>query len=198
MNNQRQIGLATRMYGDDFSDEFPKATNSDHAAWIRSMIRAGYFQTLESFTDPAEHEGPHDYTELRKVRFRVQPRGELTEFVASYGINERLAGPNGITMPKMNTVTIPTEIFFFGCSTYFISPDWDHERVYNAGGPHPIGATINPPIKEYARHGSGSGSRPGSVITYVDGHANFEDQQFIDKELLWHPDQRIGQPVSRR
>ena len=188
MNNQKQIALATMMYGDDFNSHFPKATNSDHTDWIKSMIRAGYFENLKSFEDPAEHEGPHDYSDLRKVKMRMSGRGpdaNVVEFTASYGINERLAGPNGIMMPKFTSVPEPTSIFFFGCATYFIVPDWDHERVYNAGGPHPIGRTINLPNKQYARHGSGSGSKPGSVITYVDGHSEFEDQEFIQKDLQW-------------
>lgn len=184
MNNQKQISLATIMYGDDFNGYFPPATNSDHTDWIKNMIRAGYFESLKSFEDPAEHEGPHDHSKLRKVTMRMD-NGEREEFTASYGINERLAGPNGVKMPKFQTVPEPTSNFFFGCSTYFIAPDWDHERVYNAGGPHPIGSTINPPQKEYARHGSGSGSKPGSVITYVDGHSNFESQEFIQKDLQW-------------
>jgi prepilin-type N-terminal cleavage/methylation domain-containing protein len=186
MNNQKQIALATMMYGDDFEGSFPPATNSDHTEWIKSMIRVGYFQELKSFTDPAEKEGLHDYTDLRTVTLRLDD-GRTNRFVASYGINERLAGPNGVKMPKFQDVLEPTSIFFFGCSTYFIAPDWDHERVYNAGGPHPIGSTINPPKKEYARHGSGSGSRPGSVITYVDGHSAFENQEFIQKDLMWFP-----------
>ena len=188
MNNQKQIALATMMYGDDFNGQFPKATTSDHTDWIKSMIAAGYFESLKSFEDPAEHEGPHDHSDLRKVRMRMSGRGpdaNTIEFTASYGINERMAGPAGIKMPKFSTVPEPTSIFFFGCATYFIAPDWDHERVYNAGGPHPIGSTINPPKKEHARHGSGSGSKPGSVITYVDGHSAFEDQEFIQKDLPW-------------
>ncbi len=186
ISNQRQMALATRMYGDDFDGFFPPATNQDHTAWIQNMIRAGYFSTLKTFRDPAESEGPHDFTRLRTVKMRL-PDKTVKEFIASYGINERLAGPNGVKMPKFQMVPEPASIFFFGCATYFIAPDWDHERVYNAGGPHPEGTTRNPPKKEYARHGSGSGSRPGSVITYVDGHAAFEDQEFIQKDLQWFP-----------
>ncbi len=191
INNQRQIGLATRMYADEFRDEFPKASNNDHALWIKKMVAAGYFKTMDIFKDPAERFGPHDYTRLRTVRTAINRK--RVEFVASYGINERLAGPNGILMPKMSNVRKPGQIFYFGCCTYFISPDWDHERVYNAGGPHPIGSTSTPPKKEYARHGSASGSRPGSVIAYVDGHATFRDQTYIEKTLLWHENQRIDQ-----
>ena len=186
MSNQKQIALATQMYGDDFQDNFPKATGQDHTEWIKVMIRAGYFSTLKVFKDPSESEGPHDYTELRTVRLRMDGRPD-EDFVASYGINERMAGPAGIKMPKFSTVQDPTRIFFFGCSTYFIAPDWDHERVFNAGGPHPIGATQGPPRKQYARHGSGTGSKPGSVITYVSGNASFEDQTFIEKDLMWFP-----------
>ncbi|MGZ8901076.1 MAG: hypothetical protein ACXW3Z_13365, partial [Limisphaerales bacterium] len=125
----------------------------------------------------------NDYTKLRT--FPITIDGQRSDFIGSYGINERLAGPNGIEMPTYQSVRDPSSIFFFGCATYFIVPDWDHERVYNAGGPQPIGATINPPRKKFARHGSGTGSKPGSVITYVDGHAQFQDQKHIDKKLLW-------------
>lgn len=187
MSNQKQIALATQMYGDDYEGFFPPATNQDHTDWIKSMIKAGYLSTLKIFRDPSESEGPHDFTELRTVRMRMDDN-TVEEFVASYGINERLAGPNGVMMPKFQNVREPSSIFFFGCATYFIVPDWDHERVYNAGGPHPIGSTQNPPRKEHARHGSGTGSRPGSVVTYVAGNAAFEDQVFIDKDLKWFPD----------
>lgn len=186
ISNQRQIALATQMYGDDFEGNFPKAKTEDHTEWIKAMIRAGYFDTLAIFKDPSETEGPHDYTDLRRVQLKRED-GTIEEFIASYGINERLAGPAGIVMPKFQSVKDPTNIFFFGCATYFIAPDWDHERVYNAGGKKEIGATQNPPIKEYARHGSGTGSKPGSVITYVSGNASFEDQIFIQKDLQWFP-----------
>jgi prepilin-type N-terminal cleavage/methylation domain-containing protein len=198
MSNQKQIALATQMYGDDFEGNFPKATGADHAEWIKAMMRAGYFGTLKIFKDPSEAEGPHNFTELRTVKLRMPGRAD-EEFVASYGINERVAGPAGILMPKFQTVKDPTNIFFFGCSTYYIAPDWDHERIFNAGGPHPIGATQSPPRKQYARHGSGSGSKPGSVITYISGNSSFEDQEFIEKDLQWFPgDSRRPKTSSRR
>ena len=196
MSNQRQIALSTQMYGDDYEGNFPKATGGDHAEWIKAMIRAGYFSTLKIFHDPAESEGGHDFTELRKVRLRMPGRDE--EAILSYGVNERLAGPAGIKMPKFQTVKDPSRIFFFGCSTYFIAPDWDHERVYNAGGPHPIGSTQNRPKKQHARHGSGSGSRPGSVITYVGGNADFETQEFIEYDLMWFPGDSRRPPSRNR
>lgn len=186
ISNQRQIALATQMYGDDFEGNFPKAETDDHTQWIKAMIGAGYFDTLAIFRDPSESEGPHDHTDLRRVKLQHED-GREEEFIASYGINERLAGPAGIIMPKFQSVKDPTNIFFFGCATYFIAPDWDHERVYNAGGSHEISSTRNPPKKELARHGSGTGSKPGSVITYVSGNASFEDQTFIQKDLQWFP-----------
>jgi prepilin-type N-terminal cleavage/methylation domain-containing protein len=186
INNQRQIALATQMYADDNNDFFPQASTSDHPLWIKQMIRAGYFPSIEVFRDPADLEGPstRKHIELRRVRLTMD--GQQQQFIASYGINERLAGPAGVKWAKALQVPEPVAIFFFGCATYFISPDWDHERVYNASGPHPIGVTTNPPRKEYARHGSTAGSRPGSVITFVDGHAEFKDQLFIQKKLRWH------------
>ena len=183
LSNQRQMALATQMYGDDNNGAFPKADPIDHTLWIKSMLTTRNFSTLKIFEDPAEREGGNDYTKLRT--FPITINGERRNFIGSYGINERLAGPNGIEMPTFQSVRVPSSIFFFGCATYFIVPDWDHERVYNAGGPQPIGMTINPPRKRFARHGSGTGSKPGSVITYVDGHAQFQDQKFIDKKLLW-------------
>jgi prepilin-type N-terminal cleavage/methylation domain-containing protein len=185
LSNQRQISLSTQMYADDFNGAFPKADNADHTLWIKRMLSTKYFSTLKIFEDPAEIEGGNDYTKLRT--FPITIDGKREQFIGSYGINERLAGPNGIMMPTYQSVPQPTSIFFFGCATYFISPDWDHERVYNAGGPQPIGATVNPPRRRYARHGSGAGSKPGSVITYVDGHAQFHDQVYIQKNLRWLP-----------
>ena len=183
LSNQRQMALATQMYGDDSNGAFPKADPIDHTLWIKTMFSTRNFSTLKIFEDPAEREGGNDYTKLRT--FPITIDGERRNFIGSYGINERLAGPNGIEMPTYQSVRVPASIFFFGCATYFIVPDWDHERVYNVGGPQPIGATINTPRKKWARHGSGTGSKPGSVITYVDGHAQLQDQKFIDKKLLW-------------
>jgi len=186
LSNQRQIALATQMYADDFNGNFPKATNEDHTLWITRMLKTRHFSTLKIFEDPAEKEGGTDFTKLRT--FPITIDGRRTNFVGSYGINERLAGPNGILMPTYQSVKEPVTLYYFGCATYFIVPDWDHERVYNAGGPQPIGATANPPRRKYARHGSGAGSKPGSVIAYVDGHAKFEDQVFIQKRLRWTQD----------
>jgi prepilin-type N-terminal cleavage/methylation domain-containing protein len=183
VSNQRQISLSTQMYADDSNGAFPKADNSDHTLWIKKMITTKNFSTLKIFEDPAEREGGNDYTKLRT--FPITIDGKAQTFIGSYGSNERLTGPNEIKMPTYQSVLEPTAIFYFGCSTYFIAPDWDHERVYNAGGPQPIGATVNPPKRKFARHGSGTGSKPGSVITYVDGHARFEDQTFIQKKLRW-------------
>ncbi len=197
MSNQKQIALSTQMYGDDFEGNFPKALGHDHAEWIKVMIRSGYFSDLKVFRDPAESEGGHDFTDLRTFRLRIPGRADQ-EDVLSYGINERVAGPAGIKMPKFQTVQTPSQIFFFGCSTYFIAPDWDHERVYNAGGPHPIGSTQNRPRKQYARHGSGSGSRPGSVITYVGGNSSFETQDFIEFDLMWFPGDSRRPPSRNR
>jgi prepilin-type N-terminal cleavage/methylation domain-containing protein len=183
LSNQRQIALSTQMYADDANGTFPKADLMDHTKWITRMVKTRDFSTLKIFEDPAEREGGNDNTKLRT--FPIIIDGQRRDFIGSYGINERLSGPNGIEMPTYQSVRQPSSIFFFGCATYFIVPDWDHERVYNAGGPQPIGTTINPPRKKWARHGSGSGSKPGSVITYVDGHAQFQDQKFIEKKLMW-------------
>jgi len=183
VSNQRQISLSTQMYADDFNGAFPKADNSDHTLWIKRMITTKNFSTLKIFEDPAEREGGNDYTKLRT--FPIMIDGKQQTFIGSYGSNERLTGPNNILMPTYQSVLEPTAIFYFGCATYFIAPDWDDERVFNAGGPQPIGATMNPPKRKFARHGSGGGGKPGSVITYVDGHAKFEDQTFIDKKLRW-------------
>ncbi len=183
INNQRQISLSTQMYADDCNGAFPKADANDHTLWVKRMLATKNFTTLKIFEDPAEREGGNDYTQLRT--FPIIINGKQTNFIGSYGSNERLTGPSSIVMPTYQSVLEPSAIFYFGCSTYFIAPDWDSERIYNAGGPHPIGVTANPPIRKYARHGSGGGSKPGSVITYVDGHAKFEDQTYIQKKLRW-------------
>jgi len=183
LSNQRQMFLSTQMYADDYNGAFPKADTSDHTLWIKRMMSTKNFSTLKIFEDPAEMEGGNDFTKLRT--FQINLDGKSRNFIGSYGINERLAGPAGIVNPTYQSVAEPGSIFFFGCATYFIAPDWDHERVYNAGGPQPIGATANPPRRKYARHGSGTGSKPGSVVTYVDGHAQFQDQAFLQKKLRW-------------
>lgn len=172
------------MYADDFRGAFPGSIPTDHTLWIKRMLEAKYFPTLQIFLDPAESQVRPENQALRTFSITINNR--LQKFIGSYGINERLAGPNGILMPTVQSVKEPTELFFFGCAVYIVSPDWDRERVYNASGPVNIGSEILPPRKDYARHGSGSGSRPGSVVTYVDGHAKFEKQDFIEKTLRWY------------
>lgn len=183
LSNQRQISLSTRMYADDHDGAFPKADNGDHTLWIKSMVTTMNFSTLKIFEDPAEHEGGNDYTSRRQFNYNLN--GKTVNFTGSYGINERLSGPNGIMMPTYQSVKEPEAIFYFGCAIYFIVPDWDSERVYNAGGPQSIGTSMNPPIRKYARHGSGAGGEAGSVVTYVDGHAQFQNQTYIYKKLRW-------------
>jgi len=183
LNNQRQIATATLMYVDDADGRFPHSTNADHALWLKSMIVAGYFPSEKVFEDPADNEGDPRFRLQRRVRLTVGDQRK--DFIASYGINERLAGPNGILMPRIVMVRQPSTTFFFGCATYFVVPDWDHERVYNASGPQILGVTRNPPRRDYARHGAHAGSKPGSVITFADGHTEFYTQQEIAEHLEW-------------
>ncbi|MCH2385756.1 MAG: hypothetical protein MK293_10925 [Pedosphaera sp.] len=53
---------------------------------------------------------------------------------------------------------------------------WNHERVYNASGPHQPSSSANPPNERYARHNSGKNNRPnkqskgGNNITFANLH----------------------------
>jgi len=97
-----------------------------------------------------------------------------------------------ISNKKISQVPEPDKIFFFGCATYMVVPHWDHERVYNASGPHQPSASANPPNELYARHNSGKKnqakeqSKGGSNITYTDLHYEYKNQYFIDRNLWWY------------
>ncbi|MGY8650987.1 MAG: type II secretion system protein [Verrucomicrobiia bacterium] len=56
MSNQKQLGLSTAMYAEDFDDKFPVSitphTVQNQANWLVSMHDAGYISTMDLFTDP--------------------------------------------------------------------------------------------------------------------------------------------------
>ena len=109
LSNQRQMALATQMYGDDSNGAFPKADPIDHTLWIKSMFTTHNFSTLKIFEDPAEREGGNDSTKLRT--FPIIINGERRNF-RFIGINERLAGPNGIEMPTYQSLRYPRPFSF--------------------------------------------------------------------------------------
>jgi len=182
MNNQRQIALMTIMYAEDYDGNYPKSNLGN--VWLVDMMNDGYFQSMDVFRDPSDMEGP--YNMLKYRTFRMNHKGKKIKTVIGYGINERLSGPNGIMYPKTTSVPDPDQIYFFGCANYHIVPDWDHERVYNASGPHAPSNSINPPDPKYARHSPNAGNQSGSVIMYADFHYEFQNQQYIYETLRWH------------
>ena len=198
MSNQKQLGLSTAMYAEDFEDKFPVSitphTVQNHANWLLSMHDAGYLSTMDLFTDPADVEGPYNILTLRKRRILLDKRSR--DIVFSYGANEQMIGPSDQRYKKISQVPEPDKIFFFGCATYMVVPHWDHERVYNASGPHQPSASANPPNELYARHNSGKKnqakeqSKGGSNITYTDLHYEYKNQYFIDKRLWWYKNHR--------
>ena len=107
-----------------------------------------------------------------------------------------MIGPSDQRYKKISQVPEPGKIFFFGCATYMVVPHWDHERVYNASGPHQPSSSANPPNELYARHNSGKKnqakeqSKGGSNITYTDLHYEYKNQYFIDKRLWWYKNHR--------
>ena len=107
-----------------------------------------------------------------------------------------MIGPSDQRYKKISQVTDQDKIFFFGCATYMVVPHWDHERVYNASGPHQPSSSANPPNELYARHNSGKKNRAGekskggSNITYVDLHYEFKNQYHIDRKLWWYKNHR--------
>lgn len=198
MSNQKQLGLSTAMYAEDFEDKFPVSitphTVQNHANWLVSMHDAGYLSTMDLFTDPADVEGAYNTLKFRRRKLIVDNRSR--DIVFSYGANEQMIGPSDQRYKKISQVPEPGKIFFFGCATYMVVPHWDHERVYNASGPHQPSASANPPNELYARHNSGKKnqakeqSKGGSNITYTDLHYEYKNQYFIDKRLWWYKNHR--------
>ena len=72
MSNQKQLGLSTAMYAEDYDDKFPVSvtphTTQNHAKWLTSMYDVGYLSTMDLFSDPADVESPHNMIKLRKRR----------------------------------------------------------------------------------------------------------------------------------
>ena len=198
MSNQKQLGLSTAMYAEDYDDKFPISTTphsvQNHARWLTSMHDAGYLGTMDLFSDPADVEGTYNIVKMRTRRIVVGKRSR--DIVFSYGANEQMIGPSDHRYKKISQVPDPDKIFFFGCATYMVVPHWDHERVYNASGPHQPSSSANPPNGLYARHNSGGKgrvdekSKGGSNITYVDLHYEFRNQYHIDKKLWWYKNHR--------
>ena len=198
MSNQKQLGLSTAMYAEDFEDKFPVSitphTVQNHANWLLSMHDAGYLSTMDLFTDPADVEGAYNTLKFRRRKLLVDNKSR--DIVFSYGANEQMIGPSDQIYKKISQVPNPGKIFFFGCATYMVVPHWDHERVYNASGPHQPSASANPPNELYARHNSGKKnqakeqSKGGSNITYTDLHYEYKNQYFIDKRLWWYKNHR--------
>ena len=198
ISNQKQLGLSTAMYAEDFEDKFPVSitphTVQNHANWLLSMHDAGYLSTMDLFTDPADVEGAYNTLKFRRRKLLVDNKSR--DIVFSYGANEQMIGPSDQRYKKISQVPEPGKIFFFGCATYMVVPHWDHERVYNASGPHQPSASANPPNELYARHNSGKKnqakeqSKGGSNITYTDLHYEYKNQYFIDKRLWWYKNHR--------
>ena len=198
MSNQKQLGLSTAMYAEDFDDKFPISitphTVQNHANWLVSMHDAGYLSTMDLFSDPADVEGAYNTLKFRKRKLLVDNKSR--DIVFSYGANEQMIWPSDQKYKKISQVPEPDKIFFFGCATYMVVPHWDHERVYNASGPHQPSSSSNPPNELYARHNSGkktqakAQSKGGSNITYTDLHYEYKNQHFIDKKLWWYQNHR--------
>ena len=142
MSNQKQLGLSTAMYAEDFEDKFPLSlagSTQQHATWLVIMHDVGYLSTMDLFTDPADVEGQYNLFKMRKRRIKTGK--EYRDIVFSYGASEQLVGPANIKYQKISQIPVPDKILFFACANYMVVPFWDHERVYNASGPHPIGQT---------------------------------------------------------
>ena len=97
------------------------------------MFSARNFSTLKIFEDPAEMEGGNDYTKLRTFQIRID--GTNRNFIGSYGINERLAGPNGIMNPTYQSIQEPAVLFFFWESAIVIVTVQQPGLSKRMGGP---------------------------------------------------------------
>jgi hypothetical protein len=119
MSNQKQLGLSTAMYAEDFEDKFPVSitphTVQNHANWLVSMHDAGYLSTMDLFTDPADVEGAYNTLKFRRRKLLVDNRSR--DIVFSYGANEQMIGPSDQRHKKISQVPDPGEIFFFDCAT---------------------------------------------------------------------------------
>ena len=134
MSNQKQLGLSTAMYAEDYDDKFPVSITphsvQNHAKWLTSMHDVGYMSSMDLFSDPADVESPHNMIKLRKRKILLGKKSR--DVVFSYGANEQMIGPSNQIYKKISQVPQQDKIFFFGCATYMVVPSWDHERVYNA------------------------------------------------------------------
>ena len=102
MSNQKQLGLSTAMYAEDFEDKFPVSitphTVQNHANWLVSMHDAGYLSTMDLFTDPADVEGAYNTLKFRRRKLLVDNRSR--DIVFSYGANEQMIGPSESKVQK--------------------------------------------------------------------------------------------------
>ena len=164
MSNQKQLGLSTAMYAEDFEDKFPLSaagSTQAHAKWLVVMHEVGYLSTMDLFTDPADVEDSYNLVEFRTRRIIVDNKPR--DILFSYGASEQLVGPANIKYQKISQVPVPDKILFFACANYMVVPFWDHKRVYNASGPHLFGGSgAYPPNERYARHNSGKTTDPTS------------------------------------
>ena len=194
MSNQKQLGLSTAMYAEDFEDKFPLSaagSTQAHAKWLVVMHEVGYLSTMDLFTDPADVEDSYNLVEFRTRRLIVDNKPR--DILFSYGASEQLVGPANIKYKKISQVPVPDKILFFACANYMVVPFWDHKRVYNASGPYLFGGSgAYPPNELYARHNSGTNirankqSKGGNNITFADLHYEYKNQYFIDRNLWWY------------
>ena len=93
MSNQKQLGLSTAMYAEDFDGRFPISTTphsvQNHAKWLTSMHEAGFLSTMDLFSDPADVESPHNMIKLRKRRIRVGDQNRDIVFLWGKRANDR-------------------------------------------------------------------------------------------------------------
>ena len=123
MSNQKQLGLSTAMYAEDFDGEFPKSlpgSTQNHANWLVVMHKANFLSTMDLFSDPADTEGPMN--ELKHRKRRINLGKETRDIVFSYGANEQIVGPANIKHGKVDQVPEPDKILFFGCANYMVVP----------------------------------------------------------------------------
>ena len=156
------------------------------------MHEVGYLSTMDLFSDPADVEGLPQYCST-SGNDASSIGNKSRDIVFSYGASEQLVGPANIKYQKISQVPVPDKILLFACANYMVVPFWDHERVYNASGPHPAGETLlirqtrdMPATTPEKTIRPNKQSKGGNNITFADLHYEYKNQYFIDRNLWWY------------
>jgi prepilin-type N-terminal cleavage/methylation domain-containing protein/prepilin-type processing-associated H-X9-DG protein len=145
LSGLHQIGIAARLYADDFDDSLPRSAHQG-ASWIA---------TLQPYAGG---------TNLWKC-----PRDANKTRTFSYAVNDFLlppgAGPGGDDFSRTTRVPAPTETFWLGeCADSYASFDHFHFSQANDGDYSPASFESQVAVSRHAG---------GANYLFVDGHEQF-------------------------